>query len=84
LNRSIHDEELCAERGNRPVGFGAIGDLIAHARSQGEDSAVLELGREFTLEAEKNVSLAAPVVRHIARCVLDQSVVPKAIPLICI
>jgi hypothetical protein len=53
------------------VRFCVVGNLKAHARPQGEHSAVLECGAKFSLQAIQNVPFDAPVVRDIAGRALD-------------
>ena len=50
---------------------GAIGDLIAHARPEREGTPILEIGRQFAVNAKENVALVAPVIGDIARRVID-------------
>lgn len=52
------------------MGLGVVGHLIAHARRQGEDAAILQLGVQLPLEAEQHVALAAPVIRQVAGGIL--------------
>ena len=48
-----------------------IGHLVAHARSEVERPSVSELGVQLAREAEQDVPLLAPVIRPVARGVLD-------------
>ena len=52
------------------MGLGVVRHLIAHARRQGEDAAILQLCVQLPLEAEQHVTLAAPVIRQVAGGVL--------------
>src|SRR5262245_54264433 len=63
---SIDDGEPRALRRVGPVRLGAIGDLIAHARQQLEGAPVGEIGVQFAGDAEKDVTLLAPVVGDVA------------------
>ncbi|MNF60334.1 hypothetical protein D3C84_419500 [compost metagenome] len=67
---SVDDKEAGALLGVRAMGLGVVRHLIAHARRQGEDAAILQLGVQLPLEAEQNMALAAPVIRQIAGGVL--------------
>ena len=49
------------------MGFGAIGDLIAHAGLQDENPAVFQRGLQFAFEAEQDMALRTPMVGNIAR-----------------
>ena len=70
---SIDDEQRRACPAVGSVRFGAIGDLIADARTKLESPAVAKLGFEVAGEAEQNVSLLAPVIGAIAGRVLDHA-----------
>ena len=52
--------------------LGAVGHLIAHPRRQMEHAAVLELRLQLALDAEENVTFAAPVIGAISGRVLDE------------
>ena len=71
--RSIHDKQPRARRRARAMRIGAIGDLIAHAGLEHERASVLELGRQFAVDAKQDVPLAAPVVGDIARRIVDHA-----------
>lgn len=55
------------------MGFGVVRHLVAHARRQGEDAAILQLGVQLPFEAEQHMALAAPVIRQIPGGVLHHS-----------
>lgn len=68
----VHDEKpgpcLC----RRAVCAVVIGDLVAHHRPELETPAVLQLREQRPLEHEQDMSAAAPVVRHVPGCVLNE------------
>ena len=51
--------------------FGIVRNLVAHARSERECSAVLQLRVKLAFNAQEHVALHAPVIGDIARRVLD-------------
>ena len=51
--------------------FCIVGNLVAHTGLQGECPPVFELGVKLTFDAQKNVSLDAPVISAIARRVVN-------------
>ena len=53
--------------------FGAIGDLVTDPRGKHELTPISQFGVQFSLEAEQNVSLGAPVISEVARGVLDHA-----------
>ena len=53
--------------------LGLIGNLIAHARVQGEGAPIVQFRLQLSLQAQQNVSLAAPVVGQIVRAVLHHA-----------
>jgi hypothetical protein len=53
--------------------LGVVRHLIAHARRQVEQSAVRQLSFEFTRNAEENMTLLTPMIRLIARWIVNQS-----------
>src|SRR5688572_12462969 len=70
---SIHNEEARARSGRRAVRRGVVRDLVAHARGQLVGGAIRELGIEFALEAEQEMSLRAPVIGEIAGGVIHHA-----------
>ena len=50
-----------------------VSDLIAHARFEKKLPTILELGVEFALETQDNVSFHAPVICQITGRILDHS-----------
>src|SRR5262249_53608099 len=71
--RSVDDEELRADIRVRAMGFGVVGDLVAHARAQDEGAAVAQLRVQLAFDAQQDVALHAPVIREIARRVLHHA-----------
>ena len=53
--------------------LGGIRNLVAHAGHESEFPAVFEFGVKLTFKTHQNVSLAAPVVRQIARGIFDHA-----------
>ncbi len=53
--------------------LGLVGYLIADAGCQHKSSAISKLSHQLAFQAEENMAFAAPVIRRIARSVLDQS-----------
>jgi hypothetical protein len=64
--RSIDDNECRPDPGVRAMRFGIVRDLIAHAGPECESAAILQFRVELAGKAQEDVSLGAPVVRHIA------------------
>jgi hypothetical protein len=61
----IHNEEPRADIGARAVRIGPVRDLIARAGAETHCAPVLEIGDEFALDDEKDVTLSAPMPRSI-------------------
>ena len=57
----------------RAVRLFAVGDLVAHAGLEHDDTAVLELGTDLALEAQHDVPLLAPVIGDVAGRVVDHA-----------
>ncbi len=53
--------------------FGIICNLIAHARFKNKLPAILKLGMQLAIEAQKNVSFHAPVVSQVILRILDHA-----------
>src|SRR5262249_15686351 len=63
---SIDHKEPRARRGVRPVRFDAVGDLVAHTRQQLEAAPIGQIGIQLPGDAQQDMALLAPVVRHVA------------------
>src|SRR5947209_3538327 len=71
---SVHNEQLGARAGRGAVGGVAeIGDLVAHAGLEVEGAPVPQLGVELALQNIENMPAVTPVIREIARRILDHS-----------
>src|ERR1051326_2647734 len=68
---SIHHEQSCALRRPRTMRLRTVGHLVAHTGRQLESAAVFQFGLELAIEAKEDVTLLAPMVRDIARRILD-------------
>src|SRR5688572_21198024 len=68
---SVDDEQLRADLRRRTMRFGVVGDLIAHSRFQRERATVFQLGVQLPFDAEKDVTLGAPMIGEVARRVFD-------------
>jgi hypothetical protein len=68
---TVHNEEARAARGIRTMRVGAVRDLVAHAGREREGAAILEVGGQFTVDAEQDVAFLAPVVGLVARRIVD-------------
>ncbi|MNV96283.1 hypothetical protein D3C71_1912700 [compost metagenome] len=55
------------------MGLGVVRHLVAHPGLEREPTPILQLGLHLTLQAQQHMPLAAPVVRHIPRGVLDHA-----------
>src|SRR5262245_37152967 len=53
--------------------LGAVGHVVTHAGSERETPAVRELGVERAFQAEQEMTLAAPVIRQVARRILEHA-----------
>ena|ERR1017187_4229131 len=73
LLASIHDEQFGAVGRITAVGFATVADLITHSRTKNLHAAVFQLGVQLTLQTQKHVALFAPVIRQVARRVIDNS-----------
>src|SRR5436305_883994 len=51
--------------------FYVVGHLVAHARPEGEDATILQLGAQLALDTKEDMALVTPVVRHVPGSVLD-------------
>ena len=71
--RSIHNEQSRTDGCRGPMRLSAVGHLVTHAWRQNNTAPVLELGVQFTREAEQDVALVAPMIRNIAGRVFDHS-----------
>src|SRR3954464_4200143 len=69
---SVHNKEPCALVGVRAVRAVFVGHLIAHAGLQRERAAVVQVSDQLAIDAEDDVTLAAPVIGHIARRIIDE------------
>ena len=47
------------------MGFGIVGDLVAHARLENEAAAVFEFGMQFSAQAQQHMPFAAPMIGKI-------------------
>jgi len=70
---SINDEELRAGLGRGAMRFCPVRHLVADARCQDEFPAIGQLGVQFALEAQQDVSLLAPVIGQVAGAVLHHA-----------
>src|SRR5579862_3804966 len=70
---SIHDEQSGAVGRITPVGLHAVADLIAHSRSKHLHAAVFQFGVKFTFQTQKYVTFLTPVIREIARRIINHS-----------
>src|SRR3954470_22053658 len=69
---SVHNKQPCALVSVRAVRTVFVGHLIAHAGLERERATVIEVGDQLAIDAEDDVTLAAPVIGHIARRIVDQ------------
>jgi hypothetical protein len=68
---SVDNKQLRADPGERTVRFGIVRNLIAHAWFERKPPAILQLSFELALNTEEYVALGAPMIREIARGVLN-------------
>ena len=59
--------------GLRAMGFGSIGDLVAHPGAEPKSTTILQGGDEFALEHVEHVTTFAPVVSGVARAVFHHA-----------
>src|SRR4051812_24811678 len=71
--RLVDDEQSRAELCRRAMRLGIVCHLVTHAWPQHELAAVLELGVQLAFDAKQDVALTAPMIRQVARRVLDHS-----------
>ena len=71
FTRSVDDEQFRSDTCRGPMWLAVVRDLVAHARRQHECPAIFELGVQLSLETQKDMSLRAPMVRNVARRVLE-------------
>src|SRR6185436_2194488 len=69
---SVHNEQPRALVGVRAMLAVVVGNLIAHAGRELERAPVLQVGDEFAVDAEDDVTLAAPVIGDVARRIVDE------------
>src|SRR5665213_3721392 len=69
----IHDKEARASFGMRAVGIGAVGDLVAHAGFEREGAPVFQIGRQFAIDAEKDMPLLAPMIGDVTGRIVDHA-----------
>src|SRR5256885_16653432 len=69
---SVHNEQPRALVGVRAMLAVVVGHLIAHAGRKLERAPVLQVGDEFAIDAEDDVTLAAPVIRDVARRIVNE------------
>lgn len=53
--------------------LGVVRDLVAHARLETEDPAIGELGLQLAGKTQQDVTLPAPMIRAVARRILDEA-----------
>src|SRR3954469_5582839 len=70
---SVHNKEPCTLLGVRAVPAVFVGHLIAHAGLERERATVIEVGDQLAIDAEDDVTLAAPVIGHIARRIVHEA-----------
>ena len=71
--RSVNNEERGAGGCRRTVRFRVVRHLVTHPGPQYEAPAIGELGVQLSVEAQQDVSLAAPVVRKVPRRIFHHS-----------
>src|ERR1700692_4605633 len=70
---SVYDEQLSTATADAPMRWIAIPDVIAHPRRKCKGPPISQTRFQFPLKTQKHMSLGAPMIRLVARRILDHA-----------
>ena len=70
---SVDDEQGCPDVCARSVWLGPVGNFVAHSLFESESSAVGEVGFQAAGDAQKDVTLGAPMIGTVVLAVPDHA-----------